>query len=89
MNQLKQVVELPRDSFKSFDKWNEVREIYLASCHCTSITTDLEESIEVEALTQHCLDELCENYINLGFVIHKPLPRLSRKRLKNETPNIE
>ena len=89
MTILKKVVELPRDTFKDFDKWNEVRDIYLGSCHCTSITTDLEESIEVEALTEYCLEELCNNYVKLGFVIHVPHPRVSIMRPENETPNTE
>ena len=53
------------------------------------ITTDLEESIEVEALTEYCLEELCNNYVKLGFVIHVPHPRVLRMRPENETPNTE
>lgn len=48
--------------------WEILNNIYKASCHCTAITTDLETYIEVEALQQDCLDELCNNFISLGLV---------------------
>ena len=78
MTILKRVVELPRDTLKTFDKWNEVRDIYLGSCHCTSITTDMEETVEVEALNQKCLDDLCAKYKEIGFEFYSMTCNRSR-----------
>lgn len=79
MNKYKRILELPQDLRVTFNKWDEVREIYLSSCHCTSIMTDLEESLEVEALTDYCIDELCNNFAKLGFEELIYIPRESNK----------
>lgn len=44
---------------------------YKASCHCTSITTDLETYIEVESLEKECLDELCKDFCSLGLTVSR------------------
>lgn len=49
--------------------WEILNNTYKASCQCTSITTDLESYVEVEALEQECLDELCENFCSLGLTV--------------------
>ena len=69
----------------SFNSWEEVRNIYNASCHCTSITTDLESYVTIEATTLDCIDDLTDRYVELGFEI---LPIVTR-RLRNETTNLE
>lgn len=68
MDSFTRTVALPHSLTPTFDKWSEVRECYLGSCHCTSIMTDLESYIEVEALEADCLAELCQSLTELGFV---------------------
>lgn len=83
MTELKRVLILPRELLKSFEDWQGVRFQYTASCYCTSITTDMESYIEVEALELDCLEQLCRGFQELGFEFSGPEPE--RKRVKNET----
>ena len=83
MTELKRVLELPHELLKSFEDWQGVRFQYTASCYCTSITTDMESYIEVEALELDCLEQLCRGFQELGFETSDPEPR--RKRDTNET----
>ena len=85
MPSFKRIVDLPHELIKSFEGWSEVRECYLGSCHCTSIMTDLESYIEVEALELDCLEQLCKSFQELGFEISNPEPRKQRGTNENST----
>lgn len=64
----KRTVELSHEDMKTFEAWDQVRFHYTASCYCTSIVTDMESYIEVEAMEEKCLDELCKSFAELGFL---------------------
>lgn len=83
MTELKRVLVLPNHLLKSFEDWGAVHFHYSASCYCTSIMTDMESYIEVEALELDCLEQLCRGFQELGFETSDPEPR--RKRDTNET----
>lgn len=75
MTELKRVLALPNHLLKSFEDWGAVHFHYSASCICTSIMTDLESYIEVEALELDCLEQLCKRFQELGFEYHEPPQR--------------
>lgn len=75
MTELKRTLSLPHNLLKSFEDWGEVRSQYTASCICTSIMTDLESYIEVEALELDCLEQLCKRFQELGFEYNEPPQR--------------
>lgn len=65
MTPITKVLNIP----SSFNlNWEILNNTYKSSCHCTAITTDLETYIEVEALQQDCLDQLCNDFISLGLI---------------------
>ncbi len=78
MVHLEQVLILTDEKRKVFNNWQQVKDIYDASCHCTSITTDMEETVEVEALNQKCLDDLCAKYKEIGFEFYSMTCNRSR-----------
>jgi hypothetical protein len=63
------VLILPHNLEGNFQKWNDVHFCYTASCYCTAIRTDMESYIEVEAMEEDCLNVLCGNLIELGFIL--------------------
>lgn len=68
MKSLTKVLKYKKDGFMDlFEDWNKVRSVYCSSCHCTAITTDMESYIEVEALTEDCLNKLCSDFVAIGF----------------------
>ena len=75
MSKQERTLVLSHSLCNTFKEWDEVRNIYTSSCHCTSITTDLESYITLEAMTQDCIDDLTNQYLELGFETLAPAPR--------------
>ena len=63
----KKIISLSPEDTKKFEAWDQVRFYYSASCYCTSIMTDMESFIEVEAMEEECLNSLCKDFSTLGF----------------------
>lgn len=80
MTDLKRILELPRGS--GFNDWSQIHSVYESSCYCTSITTDIESYIEVEALKPKCLEDLCQAFQELGFEPAGPAPIRQRGQQK-------
>lgn len=79
MASVEQVLVLPYEVRKTFNNWQQVKDIYEASCYCTAINTDMEETIEVEALHEKCLNDLCYKYTEIGFVYYLMPSRALRR----------
>lgn len=54
---------------KTFENWTEFHSTYRSSCYCTSVVTDCESYVIVEAIEQECLDALTNDFIELGFTL--------------------
>ena len=54
---------------KTFENWTEFHTTYISSCYCTSVITDCESYVIVEAVEHECLDALTNDFIELGFTL--------------------
>lgn len=83
MKTFKKVIELEHEKIKSFTAWSHVHYILSSHCYCTSVMTDLESYIEVEAENKDCLEDLCKQFEKLGFHYKEYTPKLN-SRIINE-----
>lgn len=85
MSSYKKTLILPHKMVGLFKDWNKVHSAYTSSCMCTAINTDMESYIEVEALDLNCLQELCEQFVQLGFEYFDT--EVDRERSKSRRKN--